>query len=38
MCTTLGVIKAGRLVLTGNIDNILEKVNNLNPLLIEVVD
>ncbi len=38
MCTSLGVIKAGRLVLTGNIDNILEKVNNLNPLLIEVVD
>lgn len=38
MCTSLGVIKAGRLVLTGNIDNILERVNNLNPLLIEVVD
>ena len=38
MCTSLGVIKAGRLVLTGNIDNILSKVNNLNPLLIEVVD
>ena len=38
MCTSLGVIKAGGLVLTGNIDNILEKVNNLNPLLIEVVD
>ena len=38
MCTSLGVIKAGRLVLTGNIDNILEKVNNLTPLLIEVVD
>lgn len=38
MCTSLGVIKEGKLVLTGNIDNILERVNNLNPLLIEVVD
>lgn len=38
MCTSIGVIKKGKLILTGDMDNILERVNNLNPLIIEVVE
>lgn len=38
VCTSIGVIKNGKLILTGDMDNILERVNNLNPILIEVVD
>lgn len=38
VCTSIGVIKNGKLILTGDMENILERVNNLNPILIEVVD
>lgn len=36
MCTDIGIIDAGRIVLSGNMAEILQKVNNSNPLLITV--
>ncbi len=36
MCTDIGIIDAGRIVLSGNMSEILQKVNNSNPLLIRV--
>lgn len=36
MCTDIGIIDAGRIVLSGNMAEILQKVNDSNPLLIKV--
>ena len=36
MCTSIGIIEQGRMVLTGSMDQILEKVNSSNPLLISI--
>ncbi len=38
MCTDIGIIDAGRIVLSGNMSEILRKVNESNPLLIRVLD
>lgn len=38
MCTDIGIIDAGKIVLSGNITEILQKVNNSNPLLIKVYE
>ena len=36
MCTDIGIIDAGKIVLSGNMAEILRKVNDSNPLLIKV--
>lgn len=36
MCTDIGIIDAGKIVLSGNMSEILQKVNDSNPLLIKV--
>ncbi len=36
MCTDIGVIDAGRIILSGSMSEILQKVNESNPLLIRV--
>lgn len=36
MCTDIGIIDAGKIVLSGNMAEILQKVNDSNPLLISV--
>lgn len=36
MCTDIGIIDAGKIVLSGNMTEILRKVNDSNPLLIKV--
>ena len=36
MCTDIGIIDQGRMVLEGNIDHILSRVNTSNPLVISV--
>jgi ABC-2 type transport system ATP-binding protein len=36
MCTDIGIIDAGKIVLSGNMWEILQKVNDSNPLLIKV--
>lgn len=36
MCTDIGIIDAGKIVLSGNMAEILKKVNDSNPLLIRV--
>lgn len=36
MCTSIGIIEQGRMVLTGSMDQIMEKVNSSNPLLISI--
>lgn len=36
MCTDIGIIDAGKIVLSGNMTEILQKVNDSNPLLITV--
>lgn len=36
MCTDIGIIDAGKIVLSGNMAEILQKVNDSNPLLIKV--
>ncbi|MBE5970912.1 MAG: ABC transporter ATP-binding protein [Lachnoclostridium sp.] len=38
MCTDIGIIDAGKIVLSGSMWEILEKVNDSNPLLIKVFD
>lgn len=38
MCTDIGIIDAGHIVLSGNMSEILRKVNDSNPLLIRVLD
>lgn len=38
MCTDIGIIDAGRIVLAGNMAEILQKVNDSNPLLIKVCE
>lgn len=38
MCTDIGIIDAGRIVLSGNMAEILKKVNDSNPLLIRVCE
>lgn len=36
VCSSIGVIEQGKIVLQGNMDNILARVNNSNPLLISI--
>ena len=36
MCTDIGIIDAGKIVLSGNMAEILQKVNDSNPLLIRI--
>lgn len=36
MCTDIGIIDAGQIVLSGSISEILQKVNDSNPLLIKI--
>ncbi len=36
MCTDIGIIDAGKIVLSGNMSGILQEVNDSNPLLIKV--
>ncbi|MEY8395250.1 ABC transporter ATP-binding protein [Lachnospiraceae bacterium 45-P1] len=36
MCTDIGIIDAGKIVLSGNMTEILQKVNDSNPMLIKV--
>lgn len=36
MCTDIGIIDAGKIVLSGSMSEILQKVNDSNPLLIKV--
>lgn len=38
MCTDIGIIDAGKIVLSGNMSEILQKVNDSNPLLIKVYE
>ena len=38
MCTDIGIIDAGKIVLSGSMWEILQKVNDSNPLLIKVYD
>ena len=38
MCTDIGIIDAGKIVLSGNMTEILQKVNDSNPLLIKVYE
>ncbi len=38
MCTDIGIIDAGKIVLSGNMSDILQEVNDSNPLLIKVHD
>lgn len=38
MCTDIAIIDAGKIVLSGNMFDILQKVNDSNPLLIKVYD
>lgn len=38
MCTDIGIIDAGKIVLSGSMWEILQKVNDSNPLLIKVFD
>lgn len=36
MCTDIGIIDAGRIILSGSMEEILRKVNDSNPLLIRI--
>ena len=38
MCTNIGIIDAGKIVLSGNMTEILKKVNDSNPIRIQVVE
>lgn len=38
MCTDIGIIDAGKIVLSGDMSEILQKVNDSNPLLIKVYE
>ena len=38
MCTDIGIIDAGKIVLSGNMGEILKKVNDSNPIRIQVVE
>lgn len=38
MCTTIGIIEHGKMVVTGTMDSILEGMNRSNPIIIRVVD
>ena len=38
MCTDIGIIDAGKIVLSGNMGEILKKVNDSNPIWIQVVE
>ena len=38
MCTDIGIIDAGKVVLSGNMGEILKKVNDSNPIRIQVVE
>ena len=38
MCTDIGIIDAGKIVLSGNMTEILKKVNDSNPIRIQVVE
>jgi len=38
ICTTVGIIEAGKMVVSGTLDEIMTKVNQSNPIVMEVVD
>lgn len=38
MCTDIGIIDSGKIVLSGSMSEIMQKVNNSNPLLIRVCE
>lgn len=38
MCTSIGIMKKGRLILRGQVDEILEQAKNANPLRIDLID
>ena len=38
MCTSIGIIERGKMILQGSIEDILEKVDTSNPLIIRVYD
>ncbi len=38
MCTSIGIIEHGEMIINGTVDEILTKLNNTNPLMIKVFD
>ena len=38
MCTDIGIIDAGKIVLSGNMGDILKQVNDSNPIRVQVVE
>lgn len=38
LCTTIGIIERGKIVITGSVEDIMYKMNNANPLKIRVMD
>lgn len=38
LCTTIGIIEKGKIVITGSVDDIMFKMNNARPLKIRVMD
>ena len=38
MCSSVGIMKKGKLVLHGQVDEILEQAKNANPLKIDLID
>ena len=38
MCSSVGIMKKGKLILHGQVDEILEQAKNANPLRIDVID
>ena len=38
MCTDIGIIDAGKIVLSGNMGDILRQVNDSNPIRVQVVE
>ncbi|BCN32232.1 ABC transporter ATP-binding protein [Anaeromicropila herbilytica] len=38
MCTTIGIIEKGRMVVNGTVDEIMTKLNATNPIIIKVVN
>lgn len=38
MCTSIGIIEHGQMVVTGTVDSIMDSMNRSNPLVIRIVD
>ena len=38
MCSSIGIVEHGEMIVNGTVDEILTKLNNTNPLMIKVID